>query len=35
VFPRAVRRGDVAPVQGTFYGGGSRQLTVVVQVEEA
>jgi transglutaminase-like putative cysteine protease len=26
---------DVAPVKGSFYGGGSRQLTVVVQVEEA
>jgi transglutaminase-like putative cysteine protease len=26
---------DVAPVKGTFYGGGSRQLTVIVQVEEA
>jgi transglutaminase-like putative cysteine protease len=26
---------DVAPVRGTYYGGGSRQLNVVVQVEEA
>ena len=26
---------DVAPVRGTFYGGGSRQLNVVVQVDEA